>query len=37
MKEVPVGGEEEVEWFLMGVLEDFSQIFSNERVSSLQT
>jgi len=37
MKEVPVGGEEEVEWFLVGVLEDFTQVFSDERVSSLQT
>ena len=36
-KEVPVGSKEEVEWFLVGVLEDFTQVFSDERVSSLQT
>ena len=37
IKEVPIGGKEEVEWFLVGVLEDFTEVFSDERVSSLQT
>lgn len=36
VEQVSVGSEEQVEGFLMGVLEDITEVFSHERVTSLQ-
>jgi hypothetical protein len=37
VKKMTIGGKEQVEWFLMCVLQDFPKILSYKRISSLKT